>query len=68
MLIKKSLSNCYNVMLYFVLKYLFAGTLKYKPFVNLSIILLLFISYRYKINIKMDISLFSGDFCDFAMP
>ena len=46
MLIKKSLSNCYNVMLYFVLKYLFAGTLKYKPFVNLSIILLLFISYK----------------------
>ena len=33
-------------MLYFVLKYLFAGTLKYKPFVNLSIILLLFISYK----------------------
>ena len=56
-------------MLYFVLKYLFAGTLKYKPFVNLSIILLLFISYkRYKINIKMDISFFSGDFGDFAMP
>ena len=46
MLIKKSLSNCYNVMLYFVLKYLFAGTFKYKPFVNLSIILLLFISYK----------------------
>ena len=46
MLIKKSLSNFYNVMLYFVLKYLFAGTLKYKPFVNLSIILLLFISYK----------------------
>ena len=46
MLIKKPLSNCYNVMLYFVLKYLFAGTLKYKPFVNLSIILLLFISYK----------------------
>ena len=46
MLIKKSLSNCYNVMLYFVLKYSFAGTLKYKPFVNLSIILLLFISYK----------------------
>ena len=46
MLIKKSLSNCYNVMLYFVLTYLFAGTLKYKPFVNLSIIILLFISYK----------------------
>ena len=46
MLIKKSLSNCYNVLLYFLLKYLFAGTLKYKPFVNLSIILLLFISYK----------------------
>ena len=46
MLIKKSLSNCYNVFLYFLLKYLFAGTLKYKPFVNLSIILLLFISYK----------------------
>ena len=46
MLIKKSLSNIYNVMLYFVLTYLFAGTLKYKPFVNLSIIILLFISYK----------------------
>ena len=33
-------------MLYFVLKYLFAGTLKYKPFVNISITLLLFISYK----------------------
>ena len=46
MLIKKSLSNCYNVLLYFLLKYLFAGTLKYKPFVNSSIILLLSISYK----------------------
>ena len=43
---KKSLSNCYNVLLYFLLKYLFAGTLKYKPFVNISIILLSFISYK----------------------
>ena len=52
-----------NVLLYFLLKYLFAGTLKYKPFVNLSIILLLFISYKgIKINIKMDISFLSGDF------
>ena len=46
MLIKKTLSNCYNVLLYFLLKYLFAGTLKYKPFVNTSIILLSFISYK----------------------
>ena len=34
------------MLLYFLLKYLFAGTLKYKPFVNLSIILLSFISYK----------------------
>ena len=47
MLIKKiTFSNCYNVLLYFLLKYLFAGTLKYKPFVNISIILLSFISYK----------------------
>ena len=59
MLIKKSLSNCYNVMLYFVLKYLFAGTLKYKPFVNLSIILLLFISYKgIKLTLKWIFSCF----------
>ena len=34
------------MLLYFLLKYLFAGTLKYKPFVNISIILLSFISYK----------------------
>ena len=34
------------MLLYFLLKYLFAGTLEYKPFVNLSIILLSFISYK----------------------
>ena len=41
------------MLLYFLLKYLFAGTLKYKRFVNLSIILLLFISYKdIKLTIK----------------
>ena len=34
------------MLLYFLLKYLFAGTLKYKPFVNISIILLSFISNK----------------------
>ena len=34
------------MLLYLLLKYLFAGTLKYKPFVNISIILLSFISYK----------------------
>ena len=34
------------MLLYFLLKYVFAGTLKYKPFVNISIILISFISYK----------------------
>ena len=46
MLIKKNHFQIAIMCCYFLLKYLFAGTLKYKPFVNISIILLSFISYK----------------------